>query len=108
MNLLEVAIRRNRTHEAIIEEILFSATDGARQTKIMYDASLSYDQVKKYIFRLLKSGMLRREDNGKIYHTTDLGVKFRRAYEDFKRIERNYHSTRESLAGILSNAGLRS
>lgn len=103
---MEVAIRRNRTHEAIIEEILESARTGARQTKIMYDASLSYDQVKKYISKLLMSGMLNQNETGKIYLTTDLGIKFTKAYEDFKRIERNYQSSREMLTGILSNAGI--
>jgi len=105
---LQVAIRRNRTHEAIIEEILGSAAEGARQTKIMYDASLSYDQVKKYISKLLKSEMLSLNETGKIYLTTDLGIKFIRAFEDFKLIERNYNNSRGVLDGILSSAGLTS
>lgn len=105
---MQVAIRRNRTHEAIIEEILGSAADGARQTKIMYDASLSYDQVKKYISKLLTSEMLSLDDAGKIYLTTDLGTEFIKAYEDFKRVERNYQNSRVAVSRILSNAGLRS
>ena len=52
--------------------------------------------------------MLSLDEAGKIYLTTDLGTEFIRAYEDFKRVERNYHNSRGVLSGILSSAGLRS
>lgn len=44
----------NRNSLDIVRDMLAVASTGARKTKIMYQANLSYVQVKKYLRDLLK------------------------------------------------------
>lgn len=57
----------------IIVEILKIALKGATKTQIMYKANLSYNSLVRYLNFLQKSGFI--EDSGRIYRTTNKGVK---------------------------------
>jgi predicted transcriptional regulator len=61
----------------IIAEILETAKNGAKKTRIMYSCGLSYIFVQKYLDLLLKTGLL---SIGSSYHTTDKGKGFLRKY----------------------------
>jgi predicted transcriptional regulator len=62
----------------IIAEILETAKNGAKKTRIMYACGLSYLFVQKYLDLLLETGLLRI---GTSYHTTDKGMGFLRKYQ---------------------------
>ena len=62
----------------IIAEILETAKDGAKKTRIMYSCGLSYKFVQKYLSLLLETGLLK---TGNFFHTTDKGMGFLRNYQ---------------------------
>ena len=62
----------------IIAEILKTAKDGAKKTRIMYSCGLSYNFVQKYLTLLLDTGLIQ---TGNSYHTTDKGMGFLRRYQ---------------------------
>ena len=67
-----------RSSFEIIAEILDTAKNGAKKTRIMYSCGLSYRFVQKYLELLLETGLLR---TGNSYHTTDKGLGFLRKYQ---------------------------
>jgi len=67
-----------RSSFEIIAEILTTAKNGAKKTRIMYSCGLSYSFVQKYLHLLLETGLLRI---GNSYHTTDKGMGFLRKYQ---------------------------
>ena len=67
-----------RSSFEIIAEILKTAKDGAKKTRIMYSCGLSYKFVQKYLTLLLETGLLRI---GNSYHTTEKGIGFLRKYQ---------------------------
>jgi predicted transcriptional regulator len=69
------AMKRNRFE--IIADILETAKDGAKKTRIMYRCNLSYRQTKKLVSHLLETGLL---TVGSSYHTTEKGLQFLKAY----------------------------
>ena len=67
-----------RSSFEIIAEILNSAKNGAKKTRIMYSCGLSYRFVQKYLDLLLDTGLL---SVGSSYQTTDKGMGFLRKYQ---------------------------
>jgi len=67
-----------RNHFHIIAEILETAKDGAKKTRIMYRCNLSYRQTKKLVSHLLETELL---TVGSSYHTTEKGLQFLKAYQ---------------------------
>jgi len=74
---LKVSGLMNRSLFEIIAEILETAKDGAKKTRIMYRCNLSYRQTKKLVAHLLETGLLRE---GNSYHTTEKGLQFLKPY----------------------------
>ena len=58
----------------IAVEILKVALEGATKTQIMYGANLSYTSLRRYLKLLEGIGLL--ENKGRIYRTTDKGLRF--------------------------------
>ena len=56
--------------------ILEAANGGATKTKIMYEAFLSYVQLKEYLAVLEKNGLIEYEDGMRSYRTTEKGICF--------------------------------
>ncbi len=67
-----------RSSFEIIAEILKTAKNGAKKTRIIHSCGLSYRFVQKYLALLLETGLLRI---GNSYHTTDKGMGFLRKYQ---------------------------
>ena len=67
-----------RSSFEIIAEILNTAKNGAKKTRIMYSCGLSYRFVEKYLELLLDTGLLQ---TGNSYHTTDKGMGFLNNYQ---------------------------
>jgi predicted transcriptional regulator len=67
-----------RSSFEIIAEILETAKNGAKKTRIMYSCGLSYKFVHKYLDLLLDAGLLK---TGSSFCTTDKGMGFLRKYQ---------------------------
>ncbi len=75
-----------RTKTDIIAVILSSAANGATKTKIMYNAYISYPQLKSYLAYLLENGLLERERGSNLFQVTEKGRQFLRAHDDMRKI----------------------
>lgn len=65
-----------RSRTEIASRILESAIVGATKTKIMYNAYLSYAQLKEYLSVLEENGLLAQDKGEQIYKTTEKGKRF--------------------------------
>ena len=75
---------KNRSRLDIAAEILNAATDGTLKTKIMYLASLSFDQLNEYLKLLDDSGLLEYDTKKRQYKTTIKGHEFLAKYGKVK------------------------
>ena len=78
-------VKDYRSKPKIYADILESVAEQgyARPTKIMMDANLSYDRLKKHLETLVQKGLLRHA--GDTYSITEAGIEF---LTEFKRFER--------------------
>jgi predicted transcriptional regulator len=69
---------KNRSKTEIVSMILEAANvgRGATRTKIMYNAFLSYSQLKEYLSLLIENHLLEYHNETKIFRTTEKGLKF--------------------------------
>jgi predicted transcriptional regulator len=67
-----------RSNNDIINEILDAANggSGATKTKIMYQAFLSYPQMKKHLMVLTQNGLLNYNVDTQTFKTTEKGLRF--------------------------------
>jgi predicted transcriptional regulator len=71
----------NRTRTEIISQILRVANGGgATKTKIMYQAFLSYGQMKELMMILTKNGLLNYDLDTQTFKTTEKGLRFLKTY----------------------------
>jgi len=80
-----------RSKMRIIAEILRDAQKPAKKTHIMYDCSLSFNQLKCYLALLKNRALIQKKiDNGSvIYQTTNTGRKFLRDYFNITQLLRS-------------------
>jgi predicted transcriptional regulator len=65
----------------IIGEILDAAKSGAAtKTKMMYQAYLSFEQMKEYLMVLTENGLLSYDFDTRTFKTTQEGFRFLNAY----------------------------
>jgi predicted transcriptional regulator len=70
-----------RSRIEIISEILDAAKGGgATKTKMMYQAFLSYDQMKEYLTVLTQNGLLCYDFDTRTFKTTEKGFRFLDTY----------------------------
>ncbi len=87
--MLEAVNReRRRTRIDILARILSAALHDRLKTRIMFKASLNYNQAEQYFDFLIKAGLLRRDGSGKrvLYKTTDKGKEFITKYKALKEL----------------------
>jgi predicted transcriptional regulator len=65
----------------IIADVIRVADNGAKKTRIMYFANLSYRLLTKYLEDTLKVGFIQEDGDG--YRTTDKGRLFLEKYGEF-------------------------
>jgi predicted transcriptional regulator len=65
----------------IIANILGAAKEGAKKTRIMYVANLSYTLLEKYLMQTIDVGFIRLNNNS--YEITEKGLMFLEMYEKF-------------------------
>ena len=73
---------KNRSRTEIIAEILEIANtdNGANKTRIMYNAFLSYTQLKQYLSLLLENDLVNYLKEEQTYRTTHKGKHFLHLY----------------------------
>ena len=70
-----------RSRTDICSQILEAANGGTTKTRIMYNAYLSYAQLKEYLSVLTENGLLEYEDGERKFKTSEKGLQFLKAYE---------------------------
>jgi predicted transcriptional regulator len=72
---------RTRTRTEIMSQILMIANgDGSTKTKIMYQAFLSYGQMKEHLRILTENDLLSYDLDAQTFKTTEKGLRFLKAY----------------------------
>ncbi len=66
----------------ICADILQVAKAGAKKTQIVYQANLNFKIVKKYLSRLIDTGMLSDAQESRLYTTTNRGITFLEQYAE--------------------------
>ncbi|UCC33947.1 MAG: winged helix-turn-helix domain-containing protein, partial [Candidatus Bathyarchaeota archaeon] len=95
----------------IIAEILSIASEGARKTRIMYKANLSYSLLCRYLADVMDSGLLGCSD-GELYVVTPKGREFLNMYGEYSNHCRqlaehldNVNDEKGRLEQMCTNAG---
>lgn len=76
--------RKNRNSIEIGASILLVAREGAKKTRIMYSANLSYGQLNRYLQLLTATGLLAHDGPKRGYKTTERGIVYLRQYSDYE------------------------
>ncbi|HZD83925.1 MAG TPA: winged helix-turn-helix domain-containing protein [Nitrososphaeraceae archaeon] len=76
----------NRSRTEIVGMILEAANGGASDTKIMYKAFLSFNQVKEYLTLLMENDLLEYEIGKQSYRTTKKGTRLLRIYHQIDEL----------------------
>lgn len=76
----------NRSRTEIVGMILEAANGGASNTKIMYKAVLSFDQLKEYLTLLMENDLLEYEIGKQSYRTTKKGTRLLRIYHQIDEL----------------------
>ena len=71
-----------RNYLEIYVDILQAAMTGAKKSHIVYQANLNFKIIRKYLDRLIDSGMLSPAGDSRRYTTTDRGVAFLDIYNE--------------------------
>lgn len=85
---------RNRVD--IIADVLKVAIEGAKKTRIMYFANLSYKLLEKYLAETSNIGFLRFDNGG--YEVTEMGRAFLQRYNIFSSKYSGVEKTLQSMA----------
>ncbi|HET8793559.1 MAG TPA: winged helix-turn-helix domain-containing protein [Nitrososphaeraceae archaeon] len=78
-----------RTRTEIVAIILDVANGGATKTKIMYNAYLSYNQLKAYLSILIENNVLEYQNDTKIFRTTEKGLNLLKIYNEMSELLHN-------------------
>lgn len=75
-----------RSDMEISAAILKVALNGAKKSHIIYKANINFKLGKKYLTRLINSGLMEGPNNGsKVFSTTDKGTEYLKYFEGFKQ-----------------------
>jgi predicted transcriptional regulator len=71
-----------RSRTEIVAMILDAANGGATKTKIMYNAFLSYNQLKEYLSVLIENNLIEYRSGTREFKTTENGLKFLKMHNE--------------------------
>jgi len=101
-----------RSKLQIIADILLVAGKGAKKTRIMYQANLSYDLLKRYLAETLEAGLIVVDKDEKLYIITQKGEVFLKKYDEYcercTRVQEHVENARKDevmLEMMCSNTG---
>ena len=72
----------NRSRTEIVSNILDAANGGVTKTKIMYNAFLSYNQLKEYLSILIENNLIEYLDGTQTFKTTEKGLNFLKMHNE--------------------------
>lgn len=76
----------NRSRTEIVGMILEAANGGSSDTKIMYKAFLSFNQLKEYLTLLMENDLLEYEIGKQSYRTTKKGTRLLKIYHQIDEL----------------------
>lgn len=94
--------RKNREGLDIIACILRVCEEGARKTRIMNKANLSFEQANRYLRKMMDIGLLQNDPVSGCYVTSHRGMTFLREYTEFRRVKEAYDSTHSELRKLVT------
>ena len=80
---------RYRSRTEITAMILDAAHQEITKTKIMYNAYLSYNQVKEYISILIENNLLEYLEGARTFRTTEKGLNFLKMHREMAELLQN-------------------
>jgi predicted transcriptional regulator len=81
-----------RSNIEVMGQILQVANgNNVTKTKIMYQAFLSYNQLEEHLLLLTKKGLLRYDENIRIFRTTEKGLEFLKMYNHIENMIKYKH-----------------
>ena len=75
-----------RSRTEITAMILDTANMETTKTKIMYNAYLSYNQLKEYISILIENNLLEYIEGARTFRTTEKGLNFLKMYREMTEL----------------------
>ena len=75
-----------RSRTELVSMILESANGGASQTKIMYSAFLSYNQLKDYLSVLIENNLIEYLEGTRTFKTTEKGLNFLKMHNEMAEL----------------------
>ena len=75
-----------RSRTEIVSNILDVANGGATRTKIMYNAYLSYNQLKEYLSVLIENNLLKYLEGTRRFKTTEKGLNFLKTHNEISEL----------------------
>ena len=80
---------RYRSRTEITAMILDAAYQETTKIKIMYNAYLSYNQVKEYISILIENNLLEYLEGARTFRTTEKGLNFLKMHREMAELLQN-------------------
>jgi len=93
--------RKNRHKVEIVADILEICRNDTRKTNIMYEANLSFELLRKYLW-LLQQANLIKVCEGSVYSATDKGLEFLKQYYELRHHTRMANEKRKIVEDSLS------
>jgi predicted transcriptional regulator len=75
-----------RSRTEIVAMILDSANGGGTKSKIMYNAFLSYNQLKEYLTILIENDLIEYLGGNKIFRTTEKGLNLLKIHNEMAEL----------------------
>ena len=75
-----------RSRTEIVNSILNAANGGATKTKIMYNAFLSYNQLKDYLSILIENNLLAYLEGANLFRTTEKGLNLLKIHNEMAEL----------------------
>jgi predicted transcriptional regulator len=80
---------RYRSRTEITAMVLDAAYQETTKTKIMYNAYLSYNQLKEYISILIENNLLEYLEGARTFRTTEKGLNFLKMHREMAELLQN-------------------
>ena len=77
---------KNRSRTELVSMILEAANGGATKTKIMYNAFLSYNQLKDYLSILIQNNLLEYLEGTRTFKTTEKGLNLLKIHNEMSEL----------------------
>jgi predicted transcriptional regulator len=77
---------KNRSRTELVSMILEAANGGATKTKIMYNAFLSYNQLKDYLSVLIQNNLLEYLEGTRTFKTTEKGLNLLKIHNEMAEL----------------------